>query len=98
MRTISMALLAGLLGSVALTAAVPPAAVPQAMAPQAIQASANLPWLPVSANAANTADADPLGSLLPSQPGQQVCLCMLGSHCCVVHGKQTCVPNSQPCP
>jgi hypothetical protein len=96
MRTISMALLAGLLGSAAVAAAaVPPTAVPQSTVSQVAQAPADLPWLPA---AASTAAVDPLGSLLPSEPGQQVCLCVLGDHCCVVHGKQTCVPNSQPCP
>jgi len=30
----------------------------------------------------------------------QVCnlLCIQGDHCCIIHGKATCVPNSQPCP
>jgi hypothetical protein len=94
MRKISMALL-GLLGTATMAAAatVPPTAVPQNPAPQAVQVQADLPWLPAAA--AQTATADPLGSLFPSQ---QVCLCVLGDHCCIIHGKQTCVPNSQPCP
>ena len=94
MRKISMVVLAGLLGSAAMAAAaVPSPAVAQNPAPQAVQAQADLPWLPAAA--AQTAPADPLGSLFPSQ---QVCLCIMGDHCCVIHGKQTCVPNSQPCP
>jgi len=96
MRKISMVMLTGLLGCSALAAAaVPPTAVQESPVPQTAQsapASASLPWLPADANSAT---ADPLGSLFPSQ---QVCLCILGDHCCVIHGKQTCVPNSQPCP
>ncbi len=92
MHRISIAVLAGLLGVSALAAApVPPTAVPQSPASPTVNVQANLPWLP----AAKTAAADPLESLFPSQ---QVCTCIFGDHCCVVHGRQTCVPNSQPCP
>lgn len=92
MRRISIAVLTGLLAVSALAAApLPPAAVPHSAVTPSANAPADLPWLP----AAKPAATDPLESLFPSQ---QVCLCILGSHCCVVHGKQTCVPNSQPCP
>jgi hypothetical protein len=96
MRRISMAVLTGLLGCSALAAAaaVPPTAVPTSPVPQSVTVQTDVPWLPAAA-AAKPAGADPLESLFPNQ---QVCLCALGNHCCIVHGKQTCIPNSQPCP
>lgn len=42
--------------------------------------------------------AAPGGLFAP--PADQVCtiLCTVGHHCCIIAGRQTCIPNGQICP
>ncbi|HZF12981.1 MAG TPA: hypothetical protein VFE33_29680 [Thermoanaerobaculia bacterium] len=73
-----------LMGGLAMMCTTLVAAAPQATPPQ--------PPTPVTSSSQPLPWEDP--------PSGQVCnlLCIIGDHCCIIHGKATCIPNDQACP